>query len=113
MDDSYPNPGDNLQTTDIEGWSVEPDEDQKQAEAKENAKLASSVGVVQDVMTYLEAKRRQYEGVEIIKGTSASTNAEEIKSAVLLNQQMLFELGNLLRDFRVEYAKYITETPID
>lgn len=111
--DELGNSSDNLQSTDIEGWSVEADEDQKQAEAKENAKLISSIGVIQDVMTWLEIKRKAYEGIEIIANAGVSSKAEDIKSAVLLNQQMLYEMKNLLRDFRVEYSKYITERPID
>lgn len=113
MDSDYPNPGDNLQTTDMEGWTPPVDEAQEQAKRQEDAKLASSVGVVSDVMLWLETKKKAYEGIEIIANVGPSSKAEDIKSAVLLNQQMLFEMNALLRDFRIEYAKYITETPID
>ena len=113
IDDSYPNPGDNLQTTDMEGWIPEENEAQQQAKKQEDAKLASSIGVVSDVMVWLEAKKKAYEGIGIISGVNASTKAEDVKSAVLLNQQMLHEMNQLLRDFRVQYAQYITEEPIE
>lgn len=113
MDDNYPTGSDNIQTSDIEGWKIEADEAKQLDESKENAKLASSIGVIEDVMRWLEHKRRDYEGIRIIAGVTPGSKAEDIKSAVLLNQQMLSELDALLRDFRIEYAKYITEVPME
>lgn len=110
--DDYPNQGDRITASDIEAWTPEPDTEAAKAEAEERLKLASSVGVIEDVMHYLETKRTQYAGLSIIEGVTPSSSAEDIKSAVLLNQAMLAELDALLRDFRITYGHLITETPM-
>lgn len=111
--DDYPNPGDNLNSEDMQGWTPQADEAKELDKAKQNAKIASSVGILQDFFTDIDADIEELRGTDRIQGVNPSTDAEELKLAILVNNMSRANLIELRDKYRVKYGQYLEERPID
>lgn len=90
----------------FEAYAVEKPEERKQAEAKENEKITSSVGVITDVLEWFEAKTEQYRSVQSINITE-STDPNNVMAQVIAAQRLSVELENKAGEFRRDFAKFL------
>jgi hypothetical protein len=65
-DDMYPNQGDQLSGSDLEPWAPKPSEGRDEQEKEELLKIASSAGVINDVMTWLDQQIAFYNSLDSI-----------------------------------------------
>lgn len=106
MDDSYPNQGDNLNG--LEAWSPEVPKERTKTEEKEQAKIASSVAILQEFFDDLDADIEALRGIDIIEGVNPSTKADDLLQAVLSNLTSRSILLTLRNKYRIKYAQHLT-----
>lgn len=102
MLDEYPNSS--------ETWAVEPPEDRKEAEQKEQAKVSTSIGVIQDVLDWFDANAALYASTDAL-GVDEATPNDQAKLAILHAKKMRLAFQAKSNEFRAEFAKYLQEEP--
>lgn len=98
--DEYPNESD--------AWYPEPPIEQVEAEAKQIAKVTTSIGVIQDVLDWFDANANLYSSVDSL-GVTVNTPEADAKLAILLSKQMRAAFQSKAVAFRSEFAKYLDE----
>lgn len=86
-----------------------PDSGQQEASQAEAAHIASSVGILQDFFDDLEADIEAHRGIDLIDGLGYESDAEQLKMAVLLNNQVRAKLIALRDKYRIRYSQYIED----
>lgn len=99
--DDYPNSS--------EAWQVEKPEERKEAEAKEQAKVSSSAGVIQEVVDWFDAQAKAYDSIDSIMGVSISSKATDVKQAVIIAQKMRAEFQSKSHSFRSQFSQHLKE----
>lgn len=88
-----------------------PEEKRASAES-DNAKLSSSVGVLQDFFTDLEEDIELSRGLDLISGVNPSTNPNDLLIAVIVNNQVRDKLKQIRDKYRVKYSQYVQESDV-
>jgi hypothetical protein len=78
-------------------------------EQKDSAKIASSVGAVQDIIDWLNQNIEAHRGIDQIDGLNPATNPEAFMRAALLNQSLHTAFTQKLADFRISFDEIIRE----
>jgi hypothetical protein len=102
--DDYPNSS--------EPWQPEAPDERVEAEQQEMDKLTSSVGVINDVLTWFETQAELYRTVDAL-GVQDNTPAEDVKYAVMLAKKMRAEFQSKSVAFRTEFAQYLRQKEVE
>lgn len=93
-------------------WSPQPTPEQHARAHAEQAKVNSSIGVLQDFFADLAADIEAHRGIDLIDGVNPSTDGDELKMAVMLNNQVRARLIELHDKYRVRYSRFIEDEPL-
>lgn len=92
-----------------EAWQPHvPAEEVAKAQA-EQAKLSSSIGILQDFFTDIESDIEEMRGLDLIAGVNPSTDPNDLLLAVLVNNQVRERLSKYRDKYRVRYSQYVQE----
>lgn len=96
--------------SDAAAWAPEKPAERKEAEQKEESKVTSSLGVIQEVLDWFELNANLYASVDAL-GVNESTPDTDVKVAVLLSKKMRGAFQSKGVEFRATFAKYLKEEP--
>lgn len=99
--DEYPTSSEN-----IAPWTPAPPADQVAAEKEEQIKLASSIGVVQDVLDWFSANANMYASIDSL-GIDENSSSEDAKLAILLSKKLKLAFESKADVFRAEFERYL------
>lgn len=94
--------------SDYDAYSPAPPPERLQAEAEEQTKIASSIGVIEDVLKWFNANVTLYSSVDAL-GVDDSTSDSDAKVAILLSKKMKAAFEGKAQAFRTEFGTYIEQ----
>lgn len=96
---------------DYEAWAPHVNAEELAKAAKEQAKLHSSIGILADFFRDIDADIEAHRGLDMIAGVNVSTDPDDLKLAVLVNNEVRAKLVALRDKYRVQYSQFVQEEP--
>lgn len=94
--------------SDFDTWMPEVDPKQEALAAQQLAKLQSSVGVVDEVLEWLDASISFYGNTDSL-GIDENTPDDQVKLALIIAKKMKIQFEQKANEFISTYAEYIQE----
>lgn len=94
---------------DNQQWYPIPDQEQQDIVERQEHDLVASLPVLQDVLDWFDERIKTYGNPMTIEGVNVSSNAEEVKQAVLFAQSLIADYQKQREDFENNFSKYLKD----
>lgn len=91
---------------DYEAYSVEPPAERLTAEAEEQNKIASSIGIIEDILEWFDANIALYSSVDALN-VDDETSDTDAKVAILLSKRLKAAFEGKAQAFRTDFNMYM------
>lgn len=95
--------------TDTDTWYPEPPKEQQEAEQQQQSRDIASLPVIQETLDWFDEQIATFKDPSTIQGVNPTTNAEDIKAAVLLAQALIQSYEAKRTDYVNRFSRYIEE----
>jgi hypothetical protein len=101
--DEYPSSSEQF-----EAYQVEKPDERVKTEEQEQTKVTSSIGIVKDVLDWLDKCAKDYDSVQSINYTDA-TDPNNVMAQVIAARQLHGQFTNKSAEFQRDFAQYLQD----
>lgn len=88
-------------------WSPEGNEEQEKVTEEQQQRIAASLPIINDVLDWFDNEIKAFKDPSTITGVNISSNAEQVKSAVLFAQTVIASYESKKEEFMKDFGQYI------